>query len=80
MFLLAYKTTREIADYAQLTERTAQRALKRLIDAGLIRRVMGGSYGCYGVQYQTPEYKRAVAELHAEAWNRADASEQPELH
>jgi len=50
-YLRAWRNTREIADYAGLKERTAQRALKRLIDAGLVRRVFGGQHSCFSIKY-----------------------------
>ncbi|MYI69401.1 MAG: hypothetical protein F4103_11905 [Boseongicola sp. SB0673_bin_14] len=47
----AWRQTREIADYAGLQERTAQRALKRLIDAGYVVRMACGQYTCFSIQY-----------------------------
>ena len=52
-YLCAWRQMHEIADYAGLHKRTAQRALKRLIDAGLVKRVLGGRYTCFSIQYPT---------------------------
>ena len=52
-YLLAWRGHKEIAEATGLLERTTQRAIKRLVDAGLVKRVHRGRYACFSILYPT---------------------------
>ena len=57
-YLRTWETPKRIMKETGLLERTTQRALRRLIDAGLIKRIYSGPYSCFGIQYPGTEAKR----------------------